>query len=461
MTSPPSATPHVPVDAINPTVTGQIGINPVDVPPITSLRASIGDDTQYLSEVVYGDTTSTKWIAATTDFGVATINKTTNGVVQQTTIPKGFKVANAAEGVVEVAFSPHIKDIIAKYLPQLPDCNPLPGRDEDTSSANTERRPRIHQQRADVAASCTRRRGGRLGQLLGEDMEWGEQAADLDMQLASASGTDAGALVEGEQTLALMEEDAVAEMIINEMAISAEMELIEVTLGSFFFEITVSVAILFAVYEVADTLWKILATPKTMDIFEPTRTYDVSAAPSSVVTPSSCPTYALPCVGDSCQGSPDGTCSSGDFPGCPCAVSGSSIGDQTFWEDNFGPVEDLIADYQIPQPYVPVCVKDATDDPEPFDNGTWSSMFDTFCSKIHEPLSTDQDQCVTSPTQDIHFSFDGNSTDGCTDQCHDVFDKLRDGCTYDSYRKYNVGFMEVACGVAMYTIGACQDETST
>lgn len=304
---------------------------------------------------------------------MATINKTTNGVVQQTTIPKGFKVANGAEGVVEVAFSPHIKDIIAKYLPQLPDCNPLPGRGEDTSRANTERRPRLPQQRGDEVMSCTRRRGGRLGQLLGEDMEWGEQAADLDLQLASASGNDAAALAEGEQTLALMEEDAVAEMIANEMAVTAEMELIELTLGSFFFEITVSVAIIFAVYEVADTLWKIFATPKTMDIFEPTRTYDVSAAPSSAVTPSGCPTYALPCIGDRCSGSPDGVCSGDDFYGCPCNVSGSSMGDQAYWLENFDDVEDMIWDFQFPQPNVPVCVKDAADDPVSFDNSTWST----------------------------------------------------------------------------------------
>lgn len=37
MTSPPSTTPHDPMHAINPTVTGQIGINPVDIPPVTSL----------------------------------------------------------------------------------------------------------------------------------------------------------------------------------------------------------------------------------------------------------------------------------------------------------------------------------------------------------------------------------------------------------------------------------------
>ncbi|KAK8134497.1 hypothetical protein PG984_006509 [Apiospora sp. TS-2023a] len=157
--------------------------------------ASIGTDTHYFSEVINTDNlTSTKWIAATTDFGVATINKTSNGVVQPTTIPKGFKVANTTNGVVEIAFSPHIQDIIAKYLPKLSSCNILAARNDDFPSANTERRPRLLQQRGDAATSCTRRRGGQLGQLLGEDIEWGEQAADLDMQLVSATGNDAAAL---------------------------------------------------------------------------------------------------------------------------------------------------------------------------------------------------------------------------------------------------------------------------
>lgn len=228
-----------------------------------------------------------------------------------------------------------------------------------------------------MATSYTRRRGGRLGQLLGEDMEWGEQAADLDGQLVRPSGNDAATLAESERTLALMEEDAVAELVVNQLALNAEMDLIELTLGSFFWEITMSVAVVFALFAAAEVLWKIVAKPQTMDIFEPTRTYDVSAAASSAaVTLSGCPTYALPCIGDRCQGSPDGVCSSPDFPNfpdCPCAVSGSGVGDDAFWLENFGDVEDMIWSYQIPAPNVPVCVDDAPDGFVSLANATWNT----------------------------------------------------------------------------------------
>ncbi|KAK8077982.1 hypothetical protein PG996_004152 [Apiospora saccharicola] len=199
----------------------------------------------------------------------------------------------------------------------------------------------------------------------------GEQAADLDMQLVSATGNDAVALAESERTIALLEEDAVAELIVNEMALTAEMEMVGLALGSFFWEITASVAFIVAVYAATDMLWKVYTQPKEMDIYEPTRTYDASTTATTTSTPSSCPTDPLPCIGDRCQGSPDGTCSGTDFPGCPCNVSGSSIGDITLWGAHFDDAEDLIWSFQIPKPNVPVCVADSTDDVVPLDTSEW------------------------------------------------------------------------------------------
>ena len=56
-------------------------------------------------------------------------------------------------------------------------------------------------------------------------------------------------------------------------------------------------------------------------------------------------------------------------------------------------------------------------------------MFDLFCQKVEGTLEQNVDQCITSDTQDIHFTFDSNATTGCSLKCHDAFDGLRDDCT--------------------------------
>lgn len=98
-------------------------------------------------------------------------------------------------------------------------------------------------------------------------------------------------------------------------------------------------------------------------------------------------------------------------------------------------------------------------------------MFGQFCSGIGGPISSGVDKCITSTVQDIHFTFDYNSTSGCSVQCHDAFDGLKGNCTfspseekeltndmpgtYGPDSKYTFGFTELSCGTAMYTIEQC------
>ncbi|XEV07509.1 hypothetical protein FSHL1_012796 [Fusarium sambucinum] len=64
-----SSGPDFAVNAIIPTASGQIGINPVDIPQTKDYTASIGVDTEYLTELVQDGKTSTDWIGTATDFG--------------------------------------------------------------------------------------------------------------------------------------------------------------------------------------------------------------------------------------------------------------------------------------------------------------------------------------------------------------------------------------------------------
>ncbi|KAK6825823.1 hypothetical protein PG987_013317 [Apiospora arundinis] len=434
--------------------------------------APIGVDTNYLTEHVTDDMTVTKWIPATSDFGTATINVTTGGVVQTTTIPEGFKVTNTEGGLLEIGFSPYIKDIIAEYLPKLPSCDVLglvaAAREEELAAANstyiaaanstvlapgngTEKLSKRRLQQRAPATECARRRGGRMSQLLGEDARWVQQTSRLDAQLVQASGSDAAGLASEGEALALMEEDAVAELILEEMAFTVAMEELVLLYGAFF-TLLASVAFVFAVYELAVGLWKITADSQPMPIYEPTRTVE-SAAPTP--TGSSCP-ISVPCVGDRCQGAPDGTCSGEDFKGCPCAVSGSSIGDASFWGDDFDYIVNLISGFQIPEPNNPQCVSDTTDDTVTIENGPWQNLFESFCNSA-PVISAGHDYCLAQPNlPQFHIQFDYNSTTGCQINCHDAFDGLRDQCSYTSHTKYKEGYTEVSCGLASYAFEQCQ-----
>ncbi|KAK8093963.1 hypothetical protein PG997_000648 [Apiospora hydei] len=464
--SPTPTMPLVPIHAITPTMTGQIGINPVDIPPVTSLLAPIGDDHTYLSEIVTDNFTSTTWIAATTDFGTATINITSNGVVQPTTIPEGFKVTNNTNGLLEITFSPYIKDLIGKYLPQIPNCQALIVRDDDDVNANIhpERRRRLLlKKRADaaLATACARRRGGRLSQLLSEDAEWGRQMSRFESQAIVASGHDAAALAEAGQTIALLEEETVAEILINEMAITDAALGVAAEVGTLFLEIAGAISFLFGVYEIAVGLWKVQSNAQPMNIFKPFRTWGATATATATPSPTSvsnCPTAtdAPPCVGDRCQGSPDGVCSAPDFYGCVCLDTGSMIGDPSVWGEDFEDVQDLIYSFQIPQPNIPECVADTTDDTFSLSDNEFQLVFNTFCYNVDGTINSDADNCFPTSTLSIQIMFDNNGTSNdCSMPCHDAFDGLRDQCSYDSHTKYKVGFTEVTCGVAQYSAGTC------
>ncbi|KAK7948797.1 uncharacterized protein PG986_009683 [Apiospora aurea] len=437
--------PLVPIHAITPTMTGQIGINPVDIPPVTSLLAPIGDDHTYLSEIVTDNFTSTTWIAATTDFGTATINVTSNGVVQPTTIPEGFKVTNNTNGLLEITFSPYIKDLIGKYLPQIPNCQALIARneDEDESDVDANVHPERHRRlllkkRADaaLATACARRRGGRLQPA----PERGRRVGPADVA-----------------TIALLEEETVAEILINEMAITDAALGVAAEVGTLFLEIAGAISFLFGVYEIAVGLWKVQSNAQPMNIFKPFRTWDATATPSPTSV-SNCPTAtdAPPCVGDRCQGSPDGVCSAPDFYGCVCLGTGSMIGDPSVWGEDFEDVQDLIYSFQIPQPNIPECVADTTDDTFSLSDNEFQLVFNTFCYNVDGTINSDADNCFPTSTLSIQILFDNNGTSNdCSMPCHDAFDGLRDQCSYDSHTKYKVGFTEVTCGVAQYSAGTC------
>ncbi|KAK8104858.1 uncharacterized protein PG998_011891 [Apiospora kogelbergensis] len=436
-------TPVAPIDAINPTVTGQIGINPVDILPPTSVVAPIGTDTEYLTEVVTDNFTVTKWIAATTDFGTATINITSNGQVQATTIPQGFKVTNTSAGVLEIAFSPYAKTFLDDILPKLPPCNPLLLRSEAaasgaTANVQTERRPQILQPRMDPAVACTRVRASRFAQLAAEDEAFARQLADLNGQVVRVTGHDAVALANNGEAMAFgLEEEALAEIVEKGMAISPELTSGIVTVGLVaLFDIIASVAFAYSVYQIAEGMWKLKADPQPRPIFTPTRTYDMSTAPSSVVTPSLCPTSPVPCVGDMCQGGADALCTNA-WLDCPCDVTGITISDPGFWGGSLMGMSGLIMSWHPPAPNSPQCLATGGDDTVTMEDSPWNATFSEFCNTVGaldaNGIIEDWDYCATADGQpNIHFQFEYNGTNpgDCKIQCHDAYDGLQESCKY-------------------------------
>ena len=207
-----------------------------------------------------------------------------------------------------------------------------------------------------------------MAQLLSEDAEWAQQGQRLNQEVALATGNDVAALESSGQAIGIVEEDAVAELILEEMAITAAQEELAAMFGTFF-EILSGIALIYAIYEIGLGLWKIQANTQPMPIFTPTRTAEATAT----ATPSSCPTASIPCIGERCQGSPDGTCSANDFYGCPCAVSGSTIGDSTVWGPNYDDILNLISQFQIPSPNEPQCAVYTMDDVVPIEDDPWNA----------------------------------------------------------------------------------------
>ncbi|KAK8867294.1 hypothetical protein PGQ11_005872 [Apiospora arundinis] len=461
--SPSRTTPFVPINAINPTVSGEIGINPIDILPPTSVVAPIGTDTQYLTEIVTDNLTVTKWIAATTDFGTATINITTNGQVQETTIPQGFQVTNNSAGVVEIAFSPYIKTFLDDILPKLPPCNPLLLRAEastSTANAQTERRPRLLQPRIDPAAACARTRAGRFSQLAAEDEAFVQQLNDLHGQVVRVTGNDAAALAESGEAMAFgLEEGAIAEVVEVEMALSSEIVALMATAGlAILFDILASAAFAYGIYMIAEGLWKLFAHPEPKPIFTPTRTYEVTQAPSSVTTPSLCPTSPVPCIGNRCQGSADTTCSN-EWKDCPCDVTGISIGDPGFWGGSTMAWAGMLAWWHTPRPNRAVCLSNLEGDELTMEDDPWNAMFSEFCDAVgaRDPKDIEDSwsYCASFDGQrSIQFEFEYNGTNpgDCKIQCHDAYDELQSQCNYNSHTKYREGYTENSCGAAFYTV---------
>ncbi|KAH7165280.1 hypothetical protein EDB81DRAFT_942360 [Dactylonectria macrodidyma] len=444
--------------AIVPTTTGQIGINPVDIPPPESFYATIGVDSEYLTEVVTSQSTSTKWIGASSDFGTATVTTTDqDGTPKETVIPQGFRVIINDEGKLEITLSQWFKDQLLDIVSSVQSCPIQVRRDWDS-------RRHQHVETRAINISCLRRRISRIAQRLGQHPEVTRQFELMNEQVAYATGNDVVALAESEQMVPFAEQDIVVEIM---EAVEVEAELAEdvdllASLGSEFMGVLGSLAFFIGTATILEDLWKLRANPQP-------------PMPFYRVQDDSCPERELACAGTRCKGE-NGKCTA-KWKGCKCVISGRGVGDSFYFGSEWASVEDEIQQFvfgsdpdttkSIPQPS---CTSSNTEDRNlaNVESNIWSQLLDSFCEDnpklsrdIHETKKTSDLGLDSYEGWTFDFALETTAENNCSSySCVDVFGKFTQ-CTYGSHTKYKTGKLELDCGTAKYAMNEPDSEDDT
>ncbi|EEY22377.1 predicted protein [Verticillium alfalfae VaMs.102] len=440
------------VAAIRPTEAGQIGIDPVDIPPDESMKAPIGVDTQYLTELVTDQQTKTAWVHSESAFGVATITtKGPDGSPQTTTIPEGFRVA-MVDGKVEVTLSQWLKDKLNGLSQQLPSCSLRKRREWDYRQHN------VIERRAPPDIPCVRQRVNRLNQLLREDPDTMRQMVRLNEQVAQASGSDAVALAESEQMMAFAEEDIVFEIIhvYEVVEITPTAGELLATVGEGVLGVLGSIAFFFGTVNILEDLWKLRADPQPMPFFKNNK-------PNEPSDPGSCPEAQPACEGERCKGGSNAKCTA-EWKDCDCVVSSVTFEDGAFFGDAWEAVEDEVSQFvfgsdpnaDIPKPNCQV----GTGEDNTLANvesDVWSKLLDNLCvgktllsGGIHETKKTSDIGLTSYEGWEFEFILEMSREKDCSAyNCVDVFGKFT-SCSYDSHTKYKTGELPLDCGTAKY-----------
>ncbi|KPM42160.1 hypothetical protein AK830_g4435 [Neonectria ditissima] len=427
------------VMAIVPTTTGQIGINPVDIPPPESFSAKIGVDSDYLTEVVVDESTSTKWIGVETDFGIATITTTDqDGTPKETTVPQGIR-AVLNEGKLEITLSQWFKDQMVDIASNLPAVSLRKRRVWD---------PRKHQhvETRAVDVSSLTQRITRFGYGIVQHPAARFQLGLASGQIAYASGNDTAVLAESEQMVSFVDEDivsSVAQNIEAEAVAAGDTEALA-TLGSASVGILGSLAFFFGTVTILEDLWKLRADPQPPMPFYRVKHED-----------DSCPDHDLACAGTLCQGH-KGKCTDSFYFGADWVGVEDEIQQFVFGSDPD-------ATQSIPQPS---CTSSSGGDRNLAQRGVRCLV--SFCEdnpKLSEAIDK------TMKTSDLgldsyegwtfDFELETTAEKGCSAyDCVDLFGKFAK-CTYGSHTKYKTGKLELECGIAKYAMHNPDDGEET
>ncbi|KAF7542200.1 hypothetical protein G7Z17_g11791 [Cylindrodendrum hubeiense] len=437
--------------AIVPTTTGQIGINPVDIPPPESFSATIGVDSEYLTEIVTDQSTSTKWIGATSDFGTATITTTDqDGTPQETTIPQGVRVVLNDAGKLEITLSQWFKDQLVDIASSLPSI-PLQMR------RNWDPRKHQHVETRAVDISSLTQHITRFGYSVIQHPAARLQLGLASGQIAYASGNDAAALAESEQMVSFVDEDIVTNIV---QGIEVEAELAQdadvlANLGTGSMGVLGSLAFFIGTATILEDLWKLRADPQPL-------------MPFYRVNDDSCP-EELACAGTRCKGD-KGKCTA-KWKGCVCVISGLSVGDSFYFGSDWAGVEDEIqkfvvgsdpdATQSIPQPS---CTSSSGEDNNlaNVESDVWSQHDNSKLSgTIDETMKTSDLGLDSYEGWTFDFTLETTSDNDCSSySCVDVFGKFTQ-CSYDSHTKYKTGTLELGCGTAKYAMHGPDDKDET
>ncbi|KAF4946654.1 hypothetical protein FSARC_14144 [Fusarium sarcochroum] len=433
-----TASPDFIANAIVPTASGQIGINPVDPKPMLThyqSTASIGVDTQYLTELVQEGKTSTEWIGTATDFGLVTY--TTKGYDSkpvETHMPRGFLVARHEDGQIEITLSKRIKSELNEIDELVPKC------DDGDKDCLLKRPPEFLKHLVKRAVPM------RSAHVLARD-------------LGDASDIDVFSLVAGGGLIAFGASESVGVAASEAIAALATVGEVGVLLaaGGVAIGAMAVMAVLWGLGGGFSQEWKLKTDPLTFDFPEGELTIK-------------CPEFPLACVGTRCKGGPGSLCTN-EWPGCPCDSSSQASMDHFLWSFTGSQVQKAINDF-TPGKAVEADAKCYAGEESEYtvdmDQDTWSDTLDRFC-KTKPLLRNRFDETWTgselgiSGFDDWKFTFrlGVNEEDACEGYiCDDVFDKFKP-CTEDDAKTFDWGKLSIDCGTLSYEIddGKTEDDS--
>ncbi|WAO91167.1 Hypothetical protein NCS54_00862400 [Fusarium falciforme] len=445
----PTVTGTVPdgagVLAAIPTASGQVGITPGDIPEEDQLAAPVGVDTDFLEEVVTGDSTSTNWIGTTSDFGTATITTTQDGQTGETTIPQGLRLVLNDQGEIEITISQLVQDELNRIEDEIkvPRCESLQKR-------NLDKRDELE---------CSGRRivpiiGGVIGSdLMMKQMNYAEEKTLEYMKLSTTYLDEKDLMIsyfDGELT-----HDALN-------ATEAGNPELFGTMPDRFGGAAASFGLFTGMHGDADTLHKVKARVRLIPKYP-------------LPSPSEKCEKDLACAGVRCKGSV-GVCTN-EWKGCPCRRSGNAIVDPFFWGSNWVWFIRKFSQFEEGEE-VPAASCSANDgagnnnvanveaktwtqyDPPLiplFFSTNWNRLIDNFCKKKPnlsgsfsenwKPADLDVSE---SSDWTFDFSLEASGDGACAVySCDEVFGKFK-SCTYNSHSSFRSGEVKLDCGTARY-----------
>ncbi|UPL03991.1 hypothetical protein LCI18_014925 [Fusarium solani-melongenae] len=435
-----------------PTASGHVSLTPNDIPEEDQLAAPVGVDTDFLEEVVTGDSTSTKWIGTTTDFGTATITTTQDGVTGETTIPQGLRLILNDQGEIEITISQLVQDELNRIEDEVkvPRCESLEKRNLD--------------KRDDL--ECSGRRivpliGGVIGSdLMMNQVNYAEKKTLEYMKLTTTY------LDEKDLMISYFDPDLIHAAL--NATDKGNPELFA-TMPDRFGGAVASFGLFTGMHGDAADLHKVKVKVEVIPKY-PLKTPLVECEDD------------LACAGVRCQGLM-GICTN-EWHGCPCKRPRKSIADSFFWGSNWQWVLEKFYQFEDGGE-VPAASCSANDgnvanveaktwtqyDPlliPPFFSANWKRLIDNFCKKKPDlsgsfsenwkPADLDVSE---SSDWTFDFSLEASGDGACAAYtCDEVFGKFKP-CTYNSHSSFRSGEVKLSCGTAKYKMNDPQGSSKT